>query len=181
MLSTALAALLGGLVGGSHGGVQRRQLAHHALVGLLLVSVNGLCMLAEIVETRELLSAMTSERTFAGVLSNVPGEVFAPAKNHATIAITTTLERFCRRGAIAPVCAWAIRLLGLLEGVVWREDEGGGHVSVGGIRGRGVHYQGRRRDAAKFTFPARPITRYSPKSESHNRMTIDSPFRIRFL
>jgi hypothetical protein len=69
MLSTALAALLGGLVGGSHGGVQRGKLTHHALVGLLLVSVNGLCMLAEIVETRELLSAMTSERTFTSVLS----------------------------------------------------------------------------------------------------------------
>ena len=36
---------------------------------------------------------------------NVPGQVFAPAKNHATIAITTTLERFCRRGTITPVHA----------------------------------------------------------------------------
>ena len=36
---------------------------------------------------------------------NVPGQVFAPAKNHATIAITTTLERFCRRGTITPIHA----------------------------------------------------------------------------
>jgi hypothetical protein len=95
--------------------------------------MHGLSMLAQIVETRELLSTMAGERTFAGVLPvcrmdggkrvsqgrdegqwggkgkehgpNVPGQVFAPAKNHATIAITTTLERFCRRGTIAPVYA----------------------------------------------------------------------------
>jgi hypothetical protein len=69
----------------------------------------------------------------------VPGQVFAPAKNHATIAITTTLERFCRRGAITPVHACAV--LEVRLGV--REDKGCGHVSVGGVRGRGVHYRGR--------------------------------------
>ena len=69
----------------------------------------------------------------------MPGQVFAPAKNHATIAITTTLERFCRRGAITPIHACAVLEVGL--GV--REDEGCGHVSVGGVRGRGVHYRGR--------------------------------------
>jgi hypothetical protein len=69
----------------------------------------------------------------------VPGQVFAPAKNHATIAITTTLERFCRRGTITPIHACAVLEVGL--GV--REDEGCGHVSVGGVRGRGVHYRGR--------------------------------------
>jgi hypothetical protein len=174
LLSTALAAMLGGLVGGSHRCMQRRELAHHALVGLLLVCVNRLRMLTKIVEARELLSAMTSERTFAGMLPvrggrrgkgrmewkedgkpgtgtrnerrkgkehgpNVPGQVFAPAKNHATIAIPTTLERFCRRGTIAPVYASAILLLRLgLDGAVLGEDEGGGDVSVGGVRG-GVH------------------------------------------
>jgi hypothetical protein len=70
---------------------------------------------------------------------NVPGQVFAPAKNHATIAIPTTLERFCRRGTIAPVHASAILLLRLgLDGAVLWEDEGGGDVSVRGIRS-GVH------------------------------------------
>ena len=69
----------------------------------------------------------------------MPGQVFAPAKNHATIAIPTTLERFCRRGTIAPVHARAILLLGLgLDGAVLGEDEGGGDVSVRGVRG-GVH------------------------------------------
>jgi len=68
VLSTSLASLLGGLIGGGHGGVQGRELAHHTLVGILLISVHGLGMLAQIVETRELFSTMASERTFAGVL-----------------------------------------------------------------------------------------------------------------
>ena len=48
--------------------MQGGELAHHTLVGLLLIGMDSLCMLAEIVETRELLSTMASERTFAGVL-----------------------------------------------------------------------------------------------------------------
>jgi hypothetical protein len=68
VLSTAFASLLGGLVGGGHGGVQGRELAHHTLIGVLLIGVHGLSMLAQIVETRELLSTMAGERTFAGVL-----------------------------------------------------------------------------------------------------------------
>ena len=70
---------------------------------------------------------------------NVPGQVFAPAKNHATIAITTTLERFCRRGTIAPVNTRTVLLLRLRLDVILWEDEGRGDVSVRGIRGRGVH------------------------------------------
>jgi hypothetical protein len=65
--STTFAALLGSLVGGSHCGMQGRELAHHALVGVLLIGVNGLGMLAKVVEARKLLSTMTSERTFAGM------------------------------------------------------------------------------------------------------------------
>lgn len=47
------------------------ELAHHGVVQLLFVGVNCLCMLAEIVEAGELLPAMASERTLAGVF---PGE-----------------------------------------------------------------------------------------------------------
>ena len=68
MLGTALAPLLGGLVRGSHGGVQGRELAHHTLVGVLLIGMYGLCMLAQIVEARKLLSTMAGKRTFASVL-----------------------------------------------------------------------------------------------------------------
>jgi hypothetical protein len=68
VLSTTLATVLSSLVGGGHRCVQGRELAHHTLVGVLLVCVNGLRMLTKIVETRELLSAMTSERTFASML-----------------------------------------------------------------------------------------------------------------
>ena len=48
--------------------MQGGELAHHTLIGLLLIGMNSLCMLAKIVETRELLSTMASEGTFAGVL-----------------------------------------------------------------------------------------------------------------
>jgi hypothetical protein len=48
--------------------MQGGELAHHTLVGILLVGMDRLGMLAQIVETRELLSTMAGERTFAGVL-----------------------------------------------------------------------------------------------------------------
>ena len=60
--------MLGSLVRCGHGGMQGGELAHHTLVGVLLVGMDCLGMLAEIVETRELLSTMASERTFTGVL-----------------------------------------------------------------------------------------------------------------
>jgi hypothetical protein len=66
-LSTAFSPLLGSLVGSGHCGVKRRKLSHHALIGILFIGVDGLSMLAKIVETRELLAAMASERTFASV------------------------------------------------------------------------------------------------------------------
>ncbi len=65
----------------------------------------------------------------------MPGQVFAPAKNHATIAITATLERFSRRGTIAPVDTAILLLLKGLLGVL-RENERCSHVAV---RGVGVH------------------------------------------
>lgn len=68
MLSTAFASLLGGLIRGGHGGVQGGELAHHTLVGVLLISMYGLCMLAQIVEARKLLSTMAGKRTFTSVL-----------------------------------------------------------------------------------------------------------------
>ena len=66
-MSTAFSTLLSGLVGSSHCGVKRGQLSHHTLIGVLLIGVDSLSMLAKIVETRELLAAMTSERTFTSV------------------------------------------------------------------------------------------------------------------
>ena len=47
--------------------MKRRKLSHHTLIGVLLIGVDSLSMLAKIVETRELLAAMTSERTFTSV------------------------------------------------------------------------------------------------------------------
>jgi hypothetical protein len=67
MLGTAFSTLLGGLVGSSHCGVKRGKFSHHALIGILFIGVNGLSMLAKIVEARELLATMTSERTFASM------------------------------------------------------------------------------------------------------------------
>ncbi len=64
---TALATRLTGLVGSGHAGVQRGQVAHHTLVLLLLVGMDGLGMLAKVVETRKLLAALTCKRALAGV------------------------------------------------------------------------------------------------------------------
>ena len=64
----AAAAAAAGLVGGCHGGVERGEVAHHLLVLVLFVGVDGLGMLAEVIETRELLAAVTAEWTFTGVL-----------------------------------------------------------------------------------------------------------------
>jgi hypothetical protein len=74
LLSAAFSTLLGGLVGGSHCGVKRGKVSHHALIGILFIGVNGLSMLAKIVETRELFATMASERTFAGVFPEGGGE-----------------------------------------------------------------------------------------------------------
>jgi hypothetical protein len=49
VLSTTLASMLGGLVRGSHGSMQGRELAHHTLIGILLVGMHRLSMLAQIV------------------------------------------------------------------------------------------------------------------------------------
>lgn len=57
------------LVSSCHGSMQRRKIAHHPLVLLLFVSMNGLRMLTQIIEAGELLPTMACERTFASVLS----------------------------------------------------------------------------------------------------------------
>ncbi len=59
--------------------------------------------------------------------------MFAPAKNHATIAITATLEGFSGCWTISPVYAAVLLLVEGLLGVL-RKDEGCGHVGVRGIR-----------------------------------------------
>jgi hypothetical protein len=69
-LSAPLAAVLTGLVGCGHGGVERRKFSHHSFIGLLLIGVNGLSMLTKVIETRELLSAVTTERTFTSMFSD---------------------------------------------------------------------------------------------------------------
>lgn len=52
------------LGGGGHGGVEGGELVHHALVLVLLVGMDSLCVLTKVVKTRELFPAMASERTF---------------------------------------------------------------------------------------------------------------------
>lgn len=59
------------LARGGHAGVQGRQLVHHPLVLLGLVCVDGLCMLAEVVEAGKLLAAVAGERSLARVF---PGQ-----------------------------------------------------------------------------------------------------------
>ena len=57
------------LGGGGHVGVEGGELLHHPLVLVLLVCVDGLGMLAEVVEAGELLRAVAGEWPLAGMLS----------------------------------------------------------------------------------------------------------------
>lgn len=50
----AFASVLAGFVSGSHGSVQRGEVSHHTFVLILLIGMDGLGVLAEIVETGEL-------------------------------------------------------------------------------------------------------------------------------
>lgn len=70
------------LVGGGHGGVERGEVAHHALVLLLLVRVHRLRVLPQVVEPRELLPAVAGERALAGVF---PVCLLLAACSHPTI------------------------------------------------------------------------------------------------
>lgn len=55
----------------------------------VLVHVNGLSMLAEIVQTREPLQAQVAlERALTGVLSDVPRQVLRPGKGHGAVRET---------------------------------------------------------------------------------------------
>jgi hypothetical protein len=64
---TTLAAGGTSLIGSCHSGMERREVTHHLVVLLLLIRMNSLSMLAEVVKTRELFPAMTSEGTFTSV------------------------------------------------------------------------------------------------------------------
>lgn len=65
-LAAAVGAAAAGRLGGrGHGSVERGQIAHHLLVLVEFVGVDGLGMLAEIVKARELLAAVASERPLA--------------------------------------------------------------------------------------------------------------------
>ena len=68
---TALSTRVLRLVSGSHRGMKCGQLAHHLLIEILLVCMYSLRMLTKIVKTRELLSAVTAERSLASMFSIV--------------------------------------------------------------------------------------------------------------
>ena len=50
-----------------HCSMEGGQVAHHTVIQLLFVRVNGLGMLAQVVKTRELFRAVTRKGPFAGV------------------------------------------------------------------------------------------------------------------
>ena len=54
---------------GGHRGMEGRELLHHPLVLVLLVGVDRLCMLAQVVQARELLPAVTGEWSFPSMFS----------------------------------------------------------------------------------------------------------------
>lgn len=91
---------MGRLVCGSHCGMKGSKIAHHALILVLLIGMYGLRMLTKIVETRELFTTVTCERTFTSVLPNVSGKMLATTEDHTTLAIASALESFCRSWTI---------------------------------------------------------------------------------
>lgn len=97
----ALTARCAALARRRHVGVQGGELRHHLLILFCLVGVDGLCVLSEVVQSRELLATVASKRPLAGVLSDVPGEVLAPTKDHTTLSVAPALESLGRGGAVA--------------------------------------------------------------------------------
>lgn len=89
------------LIRSSHRGMERSEVAHHALILVLLVSMDGLCVLTKVIKTRKLLAAVTTKRALSCVFSDVTREVLAPRENHATFAIAPALEGLCWSWAVA--------------------------------------------------------------------------------
>jgi hypothetical protein len=117
------------LVGCGHGCMEGGELAHHPLIVVLLICMHCLSMLAQIIEAGELFRAMASKGAFASVFPNVPGEVFASAEDHATLAITSALEGLCWCRTVAFCDAGVGGRVGREEGgVVWSDE---GHVRRG--------------------------------------------------
>jgi hypothetical protein len=55
--------------------MERRQVTHHLLVFGHALGVDGLSMLAQVIEPGELLAAVAGKRTLSGMLPDVPVEV----------------------------------------------------------------------------------------------------------
>jgi hypothetical protein len=55
------------LIGSGHSSMKRGEVAHHLLILLLLISMDGLSMLAQVIQTRELLATVAREGTFTSV------------------------------------------------------------------------------------------------------------------
>jgi hypothetical protein len=85
--------------------VEGRQVAHHLFIHILLVCVDGLGVLAKVVEPGKMLSTVTVKRTLSGVFSDVSREMLASAEDHSTVAIPPALEGFGGDGAITLVDA----------------------------------------------------------------------------
>jgi hypothetical protein len=64
---TSFASCLTSFGSSGHGGVEGSKVAHHSLVLVLLISVDGLGMLTQVIETRKLLCAVASKGAFASM------------------------------------------------------------------------------------------------------------------
>jgi len=111
-------------------------------------------MLTQIIEAGKLLAAMACEGTFTGVLSDMASKMFTARKNHATVAIASALESFCRSWTIALVDAtdWTRHVWDDARGDGYGHGRGrtmirgmvvvGGTVEVGRRRIRGFTLRG---------------------------------------
>lgn len=59
---------------------------------MVLIGMDGLDVLAQVVEPRKSAVAVTPEGPLTGVLANVPGQMLGPGEGHLAVAIPRALE-----------------------------------------------------------------------------------------
>jgi hypothetical protein len=80
--------------------MKRSKVAHHTLILILLISVNGLSMLTKIIQARELFATMAGKGAFSCMFPDMPSQMFTPREDHPTFTVTPALESFGGRWSI---------------------------------------------------------------------------------
>lgn len=91
---------LGCLIRSSHRGMKGSQITHHTLILVLLIGMNGLSMLAKVIETGKLLPTVAGKWSFTSMFPDMSGKVLASAKHHPTFTVAPALKGLCRSWAV---------------------------------------------------------------------------------